>query len=612
MPRGIYENFKCSSEHEPFNATVHQENALKYFMRSKYKGLLLYHKLGSGKTCTSILIADKLIKKKKIKKVYILSPGSLRKGWISEYCKVCGKKSKYLEKHYIFVTYNYMIGRNLPDFNGSLVIIDEVHNLINGAKNMSFHPTAVYNALLKSNCRILALSGTPVYNYVYEWPLLGNLLKPGTFPQIRRGEQLDPQAFMALFHEQEDGTLVPRNRTRMKRDLDGIVSYYPGAGKEFVPEVIEQPPIKVRMTLEQEGNYWTKVLQEKILSSPPSKRLLKTDREKYELLKRLYIMAKKYILSRSASNFFYPPGLTGDEDLRDLMVSEGGWVRKEYFNAGQLRKVYSSKFTALFLNIIMHNLQKHVVFTFFKDKSGVVLLQTLLGMCGIVSEIFSGDLNDRQRESILYTFNSEENRYGNIVRVLLVTEAGAEGISVLEARHMHILESSPRMSKTTQAIGRVARYKSHYKLPKNEQTVKIWRYWSMASPKPVTITTTIINPETGVDDVVQKVITDKETIDVILYEKGMKQVRRVDSFLNILQEVSVTPFEKVSEPQKSIVTTRTLEREIRKVLKSRNVSTTSLKDVRNMVADSMGIPAKQLKTKEFKAMVLGIVEDENN
>jgi hypothetical protein len=31
-----------------------------------------------------------------------------------------------------------------------------------------------------------------------------------------------------------------------------------------------------------------------------------------------------------------------------------------------------------------------------------------------------------------------------------------------------------------------------------------------------------------------------------------------------------------------------------------------------MVADSMGIPAKQLKTKEFKAMVLGIVEDENN
>ena len=43
-------------------------------IETPYRGLLLYHGLGSGKTCSSIAIAESLMT---TKKVFILSPASL-------------------------------------------------------------------------------------------------------------------------------------------------------------------------------------------------------------------------------------------------------------------------------------------------------------------------------------------------------------------------------------------------------------------------------------------------------------------------------------------------------------------------------------------------------
>ena len=543
MPKGIYSNLKCKVEQHPlFKPTPHQKEALKAFMVNKYKGMLLYWKLGAGKTCGAILIADTLLRQRSVNHVYILSSGSLRQGWINEYCRVCGYKAKYMKKYFTFVTYNYMVGDHLPNFNGSLVIIDEVHNLINGVKNGSPHPSKIYKKLMGSDCRILALSGTPVYHYVYEFALLGNLLKPGYFPKIRSDTgDIDSGAFLlAFFTEDSNGTLQFKNPTVGKRLLEGIISYYPGSGAEYVPEILEQEPIKVQMAPEQEKNYWISVLQENKLSRPPSKKLKITDPKRYELLKKLYIMATKKILRRSTANFNYPPGIPKNRE-QDIPREEGGWINRKIFRGGNLYKFFSPKFTAVLFNIVMHNLQKHVVFTFFKEKAGVNLLKTLLNMCGIKAEIFSGDLNDNQRRELLRRFNAPENRYGDKIRVLLVTEAGGEGISLLDTRHMHIIESSPRVNKIIQAIGRVARYKSHIKLPPEERKVRVWRYWSVASPGPVRITAQVNTPE-GTIEKETRVITDKTAIDEVLYQKGKKTEQRINSFLDLLKNVSVTPW----------------------------------------------------------------------
>jgi hypothetical protein len=585
MPKGIYKGLICTgNKKEKFIPQQHQTDTMNFFLSSPYKGLLLYHELGSGKTCTSIMIADKMLRKKLVKKIYILTPGSLRQGWIDEYCSRCGLDPLYLKENFVFVTYNYSIGKNLPNFDNSLVVIDEVHNLINGVKNGSFHPTAIYDSLSLADCRILALSGSVVYNFVYEFALLGSLLKPGgEFKDIRLPgkKELNPQAFMKWFNIDDDGLLTPVNKTTIKRRLEGIISYFPGAGKEFVPEVLEQEPILCQMTEFQENNYWNKREQELKLAKPPSPALRVRNKALYDSLSKLYIMAQKKILTRLASNFYYGAANIDqesdsddfeeptkpakkiniersddktqdlDEDMADLAVSpsshikrdvsekEGGWISKGVFENGNLYKLYSPKFTALLLNIALHINQKHLVFTFFKERGGVYLIKSLLALCGITSAIFSGDLDDKERSKLLKKFNSPENRYGDLIRVLLVTEAGAEGISVLETRHMHILESSNRVGKTFQAIGRVARFKSHINLPLSERNVKIWRYWSIASNDPVTITTKTLDRDgKQVENI--KTIEDKRCIDQLLYEAGNRTKLQVDSFKDLLKTASVT------------------------------------------------------------------------
>ena len=66
-------------------------------MYTPYRGLLLYHGLGSGKTCTSIAIAEGA---KTHKRVFVMTPASLKMNFFSE-LKKCGdplyKKNQYWE-----------------------------------------------------------------------------------------------------------------------------------------------------------------------------------------------------------------------------------------------------------------------------------------------------------------------------------------------------------------------------------------------------------------------------------------------------------------------------------------------------------------------------------
>jgi hypothetical protein len=84
-------------------------------------------------------------------------------------------------------------------------------------------------------------------------------------------------------------------------------------------------------------------------------------------------------------------------------------------------------------------------------------------------------------------FNSIENRDGKNIKVLLTTEAGCEGITMLEVEHVHILETNPNTNKTLQCIGRAARFRSHINLPKERQKVNIWKYHANIVAKQIPI-----------------------------------------------------------------------------------------------------------------------------
>jgi len=77
---------------------IHQRIVREYLnIYTPYRGLLLYHGLGSGKTCTSIAIAEGA---KTDKRVFVLTPASLKMNFFSE-LKKCGdvfyKKNQFWE-----------------------------------------------------------------------------------------------------------------------------------------------------------------------------------------------------------------------------------------------------------------------------------------------------------------------------------------------------------------------------------------------------------------------------------------------------------------------------------------------------------------------------------
>lgn len=81
-----------------FSLLTHQKIVRDYLnLYTPYRGLLLYHGLGSGKTCSSIAIAEGM---KSSKQVVIMTPASLRRNYIEE-LKNCGdtlyKKNQFWE-----------------------------------------------------------------------------------------------------------------------------------------------------------------------------------------------------------------------------------------------------------------------------------------------------------------------------------------------------------------------------------------------------------------------------------------------------------------------------------------------------------------------------------
>ena len=93
------EQLSCDpSSKSDFSLLTHQKIVRDYLnIYTPYRGLLLYHGLGSGKTCSSISIAEGL---KTHKNVIVMTPASLRRNYIEE-LKKCGddiyKKNQFWE-----------------------------------------------------------------------------------------------------------------------------------------------------------------------------------------------------------------------------------------------------------------------------------------------------------------------------------------------------------------------------------------------------------------------------------------------------------------------------------------------------------------------------------
>ena len=197
FPNWVFETFKQfkleKTDEKPKRGIfkpVKYQQFLKAFMNpiSPYRGLLLYHGLGSGKTCTAIGIGEQF---KAIKNIIVMLPASLRGNFIHKGLEFCGdpkyKENPDLYKNkYTFVSYN---AANTPDqikrlgnLDNKVIIIEEAHNLVSqmvgGVLGNNKNGRFIYDSLMKAkNSNIIALTGTPVQNDPYEIAILMNVLR---------------------------------------------------------------------------------------------------------------------------------------------------------------------------------------------------------------------------------------------------------------------------------------------------------------------------------------------------------------------------------------------------------------------------------------------------
>jgi hypothetical protein len=78
---------------------------------------------------------------------------------------------------------------------------------------------------------------------------------------------------------------------------------------------------------------------------------------------------------------------------------------------------------------------------------------------------------------------ANNNNMGEIIKVLMITSSGSEGINLRNTRYVHIMEPYWHPVRLEQVIGRARRICSHKDLPKNLQTVEVFVYLMIFSPE---------------------------------------------------------------------------------------------------------------------------------
>lgn len=94
-------SISCENRTGDFNLLTHQKIVRDYINHyTPYRGVLVYHGLGSGKTCSSIAIAEGL---KTYKPIIVMTPASLRRNYIEE-LKTCGDELYRKQHHWEFMS----------------------------------------------------------------------------------------------------------------------------------------------------------------------------------------------------------------------------------------------------------------------------------------------------------------------------------------------------------------------------------------------------------------------------------------------------------------------------------------------------------------------------
>lgn len=498
------------------NLQPHQEAALKYFISSPNRGMLLLHQTGSGKTRTAIAIAEYF---KYYKEVLVLAGKSLHDNFRKE-LKAYSKNINADRYRFISSNANNMMdkletnvdeltGLNVKslNLNNKMVIIDEAHNLFVSMANGSKNATALYDMLMAAkNCRILLLTASGIINTIYEVVPALNICKGPIKTEDGETITLLPESsedFTRYFIDEKNMKL--KNTDKLANRIHGLVSY---TGDLFNRKVFSFYEM-LSKTLKKE-NYPDRlpIKVELIHMSSQQYGAYEQMREKERLETRNSIVGKGERIVLSQLGTISGGGSVPQQEMIDANSIIGGELKKSSMfkkstsyriRSRQISNVYDAEDANINENIetyapkikaigdkIKPGLKTLIYSNFVKaginpmcsylehigykryDPNNKNLDDSILGYYGV----YSGEVSTEDRTATLKAYNEEDSP----VNILLISSSGAEGLSTKNTRVIHIMEPYWNVERLLQVIARGIRYKSHITLPEKDQNVQVHIY----------------------------------------------------------------------------------------------------------------------------------------
>lgn len=499
----------------------YQRYIYNYMVFTDARGILLYHSVGSGKTLTSISIAEEF--RKLDKDMIIISSKSLQANYkkeIEKYNKMINEDISIEELDTIVNSYKYVTSNSknmissLDDklfklinnsndqkisLENKVIIIDEAHNLFNSIVNGSKIANEFYDLIMETkNIKLIFLTGTPIINNPFEIAVACNMLYGKVYNENiienKNGNKkkdyytILPEYysdFQKYFIDIPNNTI--KNELKFQNRIFGLISYY----GDMYTDIIESIKNDLKLTKSKE-NYPDRlpikieVIEMSLIQN--SEYAKARDIEKKEntrfgsndntiisgsaIVKEKNLISTSYrIKSRQVSNIYLPDKI----ELTNYNFDK-----------------YSPKLVKIFKNINeFHKNQISLVYSNFLE-SGLIAFTEYLKLNNYCDyndnssdndkklkyAIFSGQQTPEERENIIKLVNSSENKNGNLISILLISKSGAEGLDLKNIRSVHIMEPYWNFSLIEQIIARAVRYKSHELLEKNEQNVQTYIYLS--------------------------------------------------------------------------------------------------------------------------------------
>ena len=498
-----------------------------------YKRVLLYHRIGAGKTCAAIQIAEKW---KKYKQVILVAPASLICNFYKELRSMCTgneyitveekeeldtlspeskEAHKIIEKvkdkiHKYYDIYSYhkfvdLVDNKKINLKNTLLIVDEVQNIV---REGGLFYTTFKKVIDKApnDFRLVLMSGTPIFDKPAELGLTMNLLSPDL--------DYNTTEFNKEFLDREveaSGNILYtlKNEDKLAQLLQGYVSYYEGAPAFTFPRM-NIKFVKCRMSKFQTDAYRSFAEQEK---------------QGLFLHSDILNLPNDFLLgSRLISNVVYPNKKIGEKGLDSF---EG-----RYLDVDNLEK-YSIKFYKIFKKIERCSAPVFV-YSYFKEFGGIEDFRKVLEQNGYSNfledgrgrkryAIWSSDETSKEKDLIREIVNSKDNADGSKLKVILGSPAIKEGISLLRFRQVHILEPYWNMSRIDQVIGRVVRFCSHKDLPREEREVDVYIYLTIDKPDEMSIDQQIMSIALRKQELINQfnTVLQKSAIDYYLFNSNL-------------------------------------------------------------------------------------------